>query len=107
MPGTRLLFIILFRDPIAFSFSFQDLIAFYFMFMDLIAFLFYVQGPLCKKIDSQLIPPTTISLSSLFEHNQPTKHVRKSKGSLYEINMSEVRRSFSSDTGYQTHPKFH
>jgi hypothetical protein len=46
----------------------------------------------------------TISLSSLFEHSQPTKHVRKSEESLYEVNMSEVRKSFSSHTGYQTHP---
>jgi hypothetical protein len=25
---------------------------------------------------------------------------------LYEVNISEVRKAFWSDTGYQTHPKF-
>jgi hypothetical protein len=28
-----------------------------------------------------------------------------SQGSLYEVSLYEVRKAFSDDTGYQTHPK--
>jgi hypothetical protein len=48
-------FFIFVLDPIAFYFLFRDLIVFYFLFWYMIAFLFYIQGPIYKKFDSQVI----------------------------------------------------
>jgi hypothetical protein len=39
------------------------------------------------------------------EHTRATKHIKKSQGSLAEVSLAEVRKSFWDETGYQIHPK--
>jgi hypothetical protein len=39
------------------------------------------------------------------EHIRATKHVTNSQGSLYEMRISQVRKEFSDDPVYQTHPR--
>jgi hypothetical protein len=99
-----------------FYFLFRDLIAFYFSVRDLIAFYLCIYRPDClfvylglfvQIVDllsiSQPIQQTTNELS-MGQHIQDTKNMIKSEWSLYEVRISQVRKSFYGDTGYQTHP---
>jgi hypothetical protein len=47
----------------------------------------------------------TLSLLSLFHLTRATKHSKISEVSLARYSLYELRLLFSTDTGYQTHPK--
>jgi hypothetical protein len=69
-----------------------------------------MEGLICKKVDLTHIctyaSHQTLSWLSMDGHTRSTKHMKISQGSLYEVSLYEVRKAFSDDTCYQTHPNF-
>jgi hypothetical protein len=94
-------FVIFVLDPIAFYFLFRDLIVFYFLFWYMIAFLFYIQGPIYKKFDSQVIKATKQHLTStcLNQRGLPNMQAYLTSACL---DAACIRRDSDFEPGYQT-----
>jgi hypothetical protein len=64
---------------------------------------------MCKKPNLSLVSVhasyQTMSSHNIGGHTRAIKHVKKSQCSLYEVRISEVRKSFCGDPGYQTLPQ--